>query len=68
MTDSFPYQPDEAIARRKGENPKPALTVDKPIAMKFRVTMKPNTRSKHYRRGKAKRKAPAYDERERTFY
>lgn len=42
--------------------------VDKPIAMKLRVTAprRPNTPTKHYRRRKAT--SPTYDERRRIFF
>lgn len=68
MSDPLPfrYQPDEGVSRRKGENPRPAVPVDKPISMKMRISMRPNTKVKHYRR--KGRKGKGHDDRYRTFY
>lgn len=60
------YQPDAGVARRKGENPQPVLNVDKPVAMKFRMAMRPNTPTKHYKRKRSMATQP--DDRKRTFY
>lgn len=68
MTDPFPsyYQPDVGTAKRMGQLPKPAVNVDKPIAMKMRMVVRPNTKTKHYKR--KHRLVPQMDERKRTFY
>lgn len=70
MSDPIPhyYQPDQGVAERTGRRADPMTNVDKPIAMKLRVTAprRPNTPTKHYRRRKAT--SPTYDERRRIFF
>lgn len=68
MSDPTPnyYQPDVNTAKRMGQNPKPIVDVNKPIALKMRVTMRPNTATKHYKR--KKRMSKPFDDRKRTFY
>lgn len=70
MSDPFPsyYQPDIGTAHRMGQRPKPLVNVDKPIAMKVRVSMpkRPNTATKHYKR--KRRTTATYDDRKRQFF